>query len=132
MRTYSLITAGRGRGPPGPPGPAAGGRGPSARGAPAQNQRAAAGRPGDRVGVLAMVGTLLAGVYGGYFGAAQGVLLIGLLGAVLDESLQRVNAAKNLLSLVVNFVAAITFLVVRPQAVHAPLVAPIAVGSPPR
>ena len=62
-----------------------------------QKRRAQAGRPGDHVGVLAMAGTLLAGVYGGYFGAAQGVLLIGILGAVLDESLQRVNAAKNAL-----------------------------------
>jgi uncharacterized protein len=94
-----------------------------------QKRRAAAGRPGDQVGVLAMIGVLLAGVYGGYFGAAQGVLLIGILGAVLDESLQRINAAKNLLSLVVNLVAAITFLVVRPQAVSWMVVALVAVGS---
>jgi uncharacterized protein len=94
-----------------------------------QKRRADAGHPGDRVGVPAMAGTLLAGVYGGYFGAAQGVLLIGLLGSVLDESLQRVNAAKNALSLVVNLVAAITFLVVRPQAVDWPVVALVAVGS---
>ncbi|MGZ4625836.1 MAG: sulfite exporter TauE/SafE family protein [Kineosporiaceae bacterium] len=94
-----------------------------------QKRRAQAGRPGDHVGVLAMAGTLLAGVYGGYFGAAQGVLLIGILGAVLDESLQRVNAAKNALQLVVNLVAAITFLVVRPEAVDPVVVALIAVGS---
>jgi uncharacterized membrane protein YfcA len=94
-----------------------------------QKRRAAAGRPGDQVGVLAMIGVLLAGVYGGYFGAAQGVLLIGILGAVLDESLQRINAAKNLLSLVVNLVAAITFLVVRPEAVSWMVVGLIAVGS---
>ena len=94
-----------------------------------QKRRAATGRPGDHVGVLAMVATLAAGVYGGYFGAAQGVLLIGILGAVLDESLQRVNAAKNALSLVVNLVAAVTFLVVRPQAVDWHVVALIAVGS---
>ncbi|MGI5268471.1 sulfite exporter TauE/SafE family protein [Nonomuraea sp. CA-218870] len=53
-----------------------------------------------------------AGVYGGYFGAAQGVLLIGLLGSFLDEHLQRVNAAKNVLSLVVNFTAAVLFVFV--------------------
>ena len=94
-----------------------------------QTRRAAAGRPGDHVGVLAMTGVLLAGVYGGYFGAAQGVLLIGILGAVLDESLQRINAAKNLLSLVVNLVAAITFLVVRPEAVSWTVVVLVAVGS---
>jgi uncharacterized protein len=94
-----------------------------------QKRRAAAGRPGDHLGVPAAVGTLLAGVYGGYFGAAQGVLLIGILGAVLDESLQRVNAAKNALSLVVNLVAAVTFLVVRPEAVDAGVVVLIAAGS---
>ena len=94
-----------------------------------QRRRQDAGRHGDHIGVPASVGTLLAGVYGGYFGAAQGVLLIGILGAVLAETLQRVNAAKNLLSLVVNFVAAVTFLVVRPQAVDALVVVLIAVGS---
>ena len=58
-------------------------------------------------GVALFVGVLLAGVYGGYFGAAQGVLLIALLGLFLDEHLQRVNAAKNVLAGVVNAVAAI-------------------------
>jgi uncharacterized protein len=52
---------------------------------------------------------LLTGVYGGYFGAAQGVLLMGFLGLFLAESLQRQNALKNLLSGVVNFVAAAVF-----------------------
>jgi uncharacterized membrane protein YfcA len=94
-----------------------------------QRRREVAGRDDGRVGVPASVGTLLAGVYGGYFGAAQGVLLIGVLGAVLTESLQRVNAAKNLLSLVVNLVAALTFLVVKPSAIDAAVVALIAVGS---
>jgi uncharacterized membrane protein YfcA len=94
-----------------------------------QRRREDAGRHDGRVGVPASVGTLLAGVYGGYFGAAQGVLLIGVLGAVLTESLQRVNAAKNLLSLVVNLVAAVTFIVVRPGAISWLVVALIAVGS---
>jgi len=50
------------------------------------------------------------GIYGGYFGAAQGVLLIGILGTGLDEpSLQRVNALKNVLAMLVNFVSAIVF-----------------------
>ncbi len=55
---------------------------------------------------------LAAGIYGGYFGAAQGVLLIGLLGSFLDDGLQRVNAAKNVLALIVNGVAAVLFVVV--------------------
>ncbi|MEU7002868.1 sulfite exporter TauE/SafE family protein [Nonomuraea sp. NPDC046570] len=58
------------------------------------------------------LGVFGAGVYGGYFGAAQGVLLIGLLGAVLSDDLQRVNAAKNVLSLIVNGTAAVLFTLV--------------------
>ncbi|GII88429.1 UPF0721 transmembrane protein [Sphaerisporangium siamense] len=59
-------------------------------------------------------GVFAAGVYGGYFGAAQGVVLVGLLGIFLDDHLQRVNAAKNLLSLLVNFTAALLFTVIAP------------------
>lgn len=54
----------------------------------------------------------LAGVYGGYFGAAQGVLLIAILGLGLTETMQRINAVKNLLALLVNAVAAVVFIVV--------------------
>jgi len=52
---------------------------------------------------------MAAGVYGGYFGAAQGVLLMAVLGVGLQESMQRNNAAKNVLALLVNFVAAVVF-----------------------
>ena len=51
-----------------------------------------------------------AGVYGGYFGAAQGVILIGIMGLTLDEPLVRVNAFKNVLSTVVGLVAGLVFL----------------------
>ncbi len=54
----------------------------------------------------------LAGVYGGYFGAAQGVLLMAILGVGLTESMQRNNATKNVLALLVNLVAAIVFVFV--------------------
>ncbi|MCA2227145.1 sulfite exporter TauE/SafE family protein [Nonomuraea aurantiaca] len=60
-------------------------------------------------GLLLWLGVVGAGIYGGYFGAAQGVLLIGLLGSFLTEPLQRVNAAKNVLSLIVNGTAAVLF-----------------------
>ncbi|MGH9039240.1 MAG: sulfite exporter TauE/SafE family protein [Acidimicrobiia bacterium] len=50
------------------------------------------------------------GIYGGYFGAAQGVLLIAILGLALNETLQRINAAKNVLAGLVNLVAAMVFL----------------------
>jgi uncharacterized membrane protein YfcA len=56
-------------------------------------------------------GVLGTGVYGGYFGAAQGVILLALLGiAIPDESLQRLNALKNVLAAFINGVAAIVFL----------------------
>ena len=54
----------------------------------------------------------LAGVYGGYFGAAQGVLLMAILGVGLTETMQRNNATKNVLALLVNLVAAIVFVFV--------------------
>ncbi|MFP5317158.1 MAG: sulfite exporter TauE/SafE family protein [Acidimicrobiia bacterium] len=50
------------------------------------------------------------GIYGGYFGAAQGVLFIALLGIFLDDSLQRLNGLKNVLAALVNGVAALLFL----------------------
>ncbi len=54
----------------------------------------------------------LTGVYGGYFGAAQGVLLMAILGIGLEETLQRNNATKNVLALLVNLVAAVVFILV--------------------
>jgi len=53
----------------------------------------------------------VAGVYGGYFGAAQGVLLMAILGVGLTETMQRNNATKNVLALLVNFIAAVVFVV---------------------
>ncbi|HEX7740481.1 MAG TPA: sulfite exporter TauE/SafE family protein, partial [Marmoricola sp.] len=52
------------------------------------------------------------GVYGGYFGAAQGVILMAVFGLGIDDSLQRQNALKNVLSALVNLVAAIVFVIV--------------------
>jgi uncharacterized membrane protein YfcA len=54
----------------------------------------------------------LTGIYGGYFGAAQGVLLIGALGIAFASSLQQLNAVKNVLAGVVNGVAALIFIAV--------------------
>lgn len=53
--------------------------------------------------------TFATAVYGGYFGAAQGVLLMGIFSLFLAESLQRQNALKNVLAGLVNFVAAVVF-----------------------
>ena len=67
------------------------------------------------------------GVYGGYFGAAQGVLLMAIFGIGIDDHVQRHNALKNLLSMFVNGVAAIVFIVVADPDWRA--VGLIAVGS---
>jgi uncharacterized membrane protein YfcA len=53
-----------------------------------------------------------AGVYGGYFGAAQGVLLMAILGIGVVDSMQRHTATKNVLALIVNAVAALVFIAV--------------------
>jgi len=55
---------------------------------------------------------MLAGVYGGYFGAAQGVLLVAVLGIGVADTLQRHNATKNVLAAIVGAVAAVVFVVV--------------------
>lgn len=51
------------------------------------------------------------GVYGGYFGAAQGIIMMAFLGIGLDETLQRLNAMKNLLVALVNGIAGVLFAV---------------------
>jgi uncharacterized protein len=50
------------------------------------------------------------GVYGGYFGAAQGVILLAICGIAIPEHMQRLNALKNVLAAMVNGVAAVIFL----------------------
>ena len=102
---------------------------------PALSRRVAARRErqaGDGVrrrgGAVALgAGVLGTGVYGGYFGAAQGVLLIGILGIGLDEPLPRINALKNVLAMLVNGVAGIVFILV--SHVDWPVAVVIAVGS---
>jgi uncharacterized membrane protein YfcA len=59
-----------------------------------------------------VLGVMVSGVYGGYFGAAQGVILMALLGIFLDENLQRVNAVKNVLAGLVNGAAAVLFILI--------------------
>ncbi|MBB5934314.1 sulfite exporter TauE/SafE family protein [Streptomyces zagrosensis] len=78
-------------------------------------------------GVPVWCGVLGTGMYGGYFGAAQGVLMMGLFGAVLDEDLQRLNAVKNVLSCLVNGIAAVVFIAA--ANVSWPAAGVIAVGS---
>jgi uncharacterized membrane protein YfcA len=68
----------------------------------------AATHPDGSWGLVA--GVFLTGIYGGYFGAAQGVLLLALMGMLLRDDLQRMNAVKNVLALIVNAVAAVFFM----------------------
>jgi uncharacterized protein len=76
-----------------------------------------------------VAGTLAVGIYGGYFTAAQGILLIGVMGALLPEDMQRMNAAKNLLSLLVNVVAAAAYTLVAFDRISWVAAGLIAVGS---
>jgi hypothetical protein len=62
-----------------------------------------------RGAVLVPLAIYLTGVYGGYFGAAQGILLLGILGVALAQDLQRTNALKNVLAGLVNGVAGVYF-----------------------
>lgn len=66
------------------------------------------GRPREH-GLVLPLGVFATGIYGGYFGATQGVILIALLGISLQDTLQRLNALKNLLAALVNGVAAVLF-----------------------
>jgi len=78
-------------------------------------------------GVVLWIAVFATGVYGGYFGAAQGVLLLALFGVFLAENMQRMNAVKNVLAAIVNGVAAILFMIVADVAWWVVLI--IAVGS---
>ena len=99
----------------------------------ARRRAEAAGRSAEHVSPARMaalvLGTFIVGVYGGYFTAAQGILLIGVMGALLPEDVQRMNAAKNLLSLLVNIVAAVGYTLVAFDRVSWPAAGLIAIGS---
>ncbi|MCX2963576.1 sulfite exporter TauE/SafE family protein [Gordonia sp. NPDC062954] len=83
---------------------------------------------GPRIATMA-IATFAVGVYGGYFTAAQGILLMGVLGVVVPDHLQRMNAAKNLLSLVVNIVAGVVYSLVAFDRINWAAAAVIAIGS---
>lgn len=73
--------------------------------------------------------TFAIGVYGGYFTAAQGILLVGAMGALLPESVQRMTAAKNLITLLVNIVAALAYTLVAFDRISWQAAGLIAIGS---
>ncbi len=99
----------------------------------ARRRAEASGRSIDHISgarLTALVAaTFAVGVYGGYFTAAQGILLIAAMGALLPEDMQRMNAAKNLLSLIVNIVAAVAYTTVAFDRISWPAAELIAIGS---
>lgn len=58
-----------------------------------------------------LASVLATGIYGGYFGAAQGVILISLLAIFIDDDLQRLNGMKNVLALLANGSAGLLFVI---------------------
>jgi uncharacterized membrane protein YfcA len=70
---------------------------------------------------------ILTGMYGGYFGAAQGVLIMAIMGVALSETMARINGLKNVLVMIANAVAGVVFILV--SEVNWWIVLAIAVGS---
>ena len=75
----------------------------------------------------AVAAAFFTGIYGGYFGAAQGIILLALMRLCFTDDLQRLNGVKNVLVGVANGVAAILFIIVADVAWEAAGL--IAVGS---
>ncbi|OXM74274.1 MULTISPECIES: sulfite exporter TauE/SafE family protein [Amycolatopsis] len=90
-------------------------------------RRREAGNGGGGHGGLVLFLIFLVGIYGGYFTAAQGVMLMAFMGMLLTDPLQRLNGIKNVLAAVVNVVAGIVYAFIAP--VSWPVVALLAVGS---
>lgn len=99
-----------------------------------RTRRASVGGPTQVIGhdrltaplVLAVGAT---GVYGGYFGAAQGVLLLVILGIFLGGSMNELNGIKNALATTANVVSAVVFVVYRGIDIDWPVVIIIAIAS---
>lgn len=75
---------------------------------------ASSDRPARRFGnrgQLLYVAVFATGIYGGYFGAAQGVILISLLAIFINERLHRLNAMKNVVVMLANLVSGAIFAV---------------------
>lgn len=96
-------------------------------------QRRAAAAHGDVVhparAAMLPVAIFLTGIYGGYFGAAQGVILVGIMSVLLAENLQVVNGIKNVLGLGVNTIAALVFVSVAGRDIDWLVAAVIGVGT---
>jgi hypothetical protein len=98
-------------------------------GQPAIDRKLRSRRPpaGERAGPLATAGVFGSGIYGGYFGAAQGIMMLAIMGLAFDDELQRLNAIKVVLVGSVNLIAAVIFAFAAHIAWGAALL--IAIGS---
>ncbi|MFF5991415.1 sulfite exporter TauE/SafE family protein [Prauserella flavalba] len=90
-------------------------------------ERNGADEPAKQGTVLLLTLIFLVGIYGGYFTAAQGVMLMAFMGMLLNEPIQRLNGIKNVLAAVVNVVAGTIYAFVAP--ISWPVVALLAGGS---
>jgi hypothetical protein len=88
-------------------------------------------RSGGERSIPLTIALFLAAVYVGYFGAGGGVLLLAVLGMMVDEALTRLNALKNVVSGLANFVATLGFVVFAPVRwlIAAPLAAGFLIGG---
>jgi uncharacterized membrane protein YfcA len=68
--------------------------------------------PHPHGGLPLLLGIFGTGIYGGYFGAAQGIVMLALMGILMDETLHRINGVKNVLASVVNLASGIVFVFV--------------------
>ncbi|MBK1784323.1 sulfite exporter TauE/SafE family protein [Prauserella cavernicola] len=93
----------------------------------AKQERGDASEPVKQGSVLLITLIFLVGIYGGYFTAAQGVMLMAIMGMLMTEPIQRLNGIKNVLSAVVNVVAGTVYAFVAP--ISWPVVALLAGGS---
>ena len=78
-------------------------------------------------GSVALIAVYVVGIYGGYFGAAQGFMLITILILTLNDTVQRLNGLRNVLSVLTNLVAAVIFIFAAPIAWE--VVVLVAIGS---
>jgi len=75
----------------------------------AKRRLARSGATRETPGPTAVVGIFMAALYGGYFGGALGVIMVGVLGLTIQESFKRLNASKSLLTLVDASVSVVVF-----------------------
>ncbi len=93
----------------------------------AERRAASGSTPAHDGGPLLLATVYATGIYGGYFGAGQGIILIALLAILIADDLQRLNGLKNAIAVVINAVAAVLFIAVAPVAWEAVLL--LAIGA---